>query len=72
MNDDQDTAHRLLRQIEQEQHYGNEQQADLLAVLLRIEANQKRELESIRFNTGWCFYALICILISVTAGLFWG
>ena len=69
--DDHDRAERLLSMIEEAQHNGNQDLNDMLSVLMRMEARQKKELESIRFNTGWCLYVLIFILVSLTTGWFW-
>lgn len=70
-NVDNERIERLLGMIEEEIVDTKISQNAALEVLKRIQINQAKELESIRFNTGWCLYVLIGVLIAVSTGWFW-
>jgi len=70
-NFDLERTERLLSMIEEQIMDSKITQNATLEVLKEMRANQKKELENIRFNTGWGLYILIAILISVSTGWFW-
>ena len=65
-NPEFERTERLLAMIEDQLMDSKITQNATLEVLKQIRDNQRKELENIRFNTGWCIY----ILISVTIGWF--
>lgn len=69
-NPEFERTERLLAMIEDQLMDSKITQNATLEVLKQIRDNQRKELENIRFNTGWCIYILIPILISVTIGWF--
>ena len=70
-NSDIERLERIVGVIEQNQIDTHSTLREAVTILARIQINQQKELESIRFNTGWSLYILVAILISVSTGWFW-
>jgi hypothetical protein len=68
---DTERLERLVSMVEQNQIDAHASLREAITILAHMQANQKKELESIRFNTGWSLYILVAILISVSSGWFW-